>query len=197
MPEGAVTRVLLVVEDPLARAGLASQLGPRPLLSLVARPPADVELWDFALNAEVLLKRLAERAGSDAHVLCLVNDQETAAEAITSGARGALLRTIDPGLLEAALIAVARGLSVTEPTFLRSRAATDRPPPPLAELLTPRESQVLQLLTQGLSNKAIAQRLEISEHTAKFHVNAILQKLGVERRTEAIVRAAQLGLVLL
>jgi DNA-binding NarL/FixJ family response regulator len=56
---------------------------------------------------------------------------------------------------------------------------------------------VLDLLAQGLANKHIATRLAISEHTAKFHVNAILQKLGARGRTEAVVRAAHLGLVAL
>ena len=65
------------------------------------------------------------------------------------------------------------------------------------ESLTPREREVLALLAEGLSNKAIADRLDISEHTAKFHVNAVLAKLGVQRRTEAVVRAARMGLVTL
>jgi DNA-binding NarL/FixJ family response regulator len=56
---------------------------------------------------------------------------------------------------------------------------------------------VLQLLAEGLSNRTVAERLGISEHTAKFHVNAILGKLGASTRTEAIVAAARLGLVLL
>jgi len=66
-----------------------------------------------------------------------------------------------------------------------------------AESFTPREREVLALLARGLSNRDIADALEISAHTAKFHVNSILQKLGVERRTEAVVRAARMGLVTL
>src|SRR5439155_839631 len=58
------------------------------------------------------------------------------------------------------------------------------------------EHEVLQLLAQGLSNKLIAARLGISDHTVKFHVNAILGKLGAQSRTEAIAQAARLGLVL-
>ena len=65
------------------------------------------------------------------------------------------------------------------------------------EPLTPREGQVLGLLAEGLSNRAIATRLGISELTAKFHVNAILGKLGAETRSEAIVLAVRLGLVAL
>ncbi len=55
----------------------------------------------------------------------------------------------------------------------------------------------MQLLAQGLSNRRIAERLGISEHTAKFHVNSIIGKLGAQTRTDAAVRAARMGLVLL
>ena len=58
-----------------------------------------------------------------------------------------------------------------------------------------REAEVLTLLADGLSNKEIAARLEISEHTAKFHVNSILQKMGAQKRVEAVVRAAKLGII--
>jgi len=66
-----------------------------------------------------------------------------------------------------------------------------------AEDLTAREHQVLQLLAEGLSNKAIAQRLQISEHTAKFHVAAILAKLEAHSRTEAVIKAVRQGLIIL
>ena len=67
----------------------------------------------------------------------------------------------------------------------------------LLEDLTSRELDVLSLLAEGLTNKAIAQRLRISEYTVKFHVNTIFRKLGVQNRTEAAVRAARLGLITL
>lgn len=66
-----------------------------------------------------------------------------------------------------------------------------------AEDLTPRELQVLQLLAEGLPNRAIAQRLRISEHTVKFHVMMILGKLGAHTRTEAVMRAVRRGLIAL
>ena len=68
---------------------------------------------------------------------------------------------------------------------------------PPGQELTPRELEVLQLLAEGLANKAIALQLDISEHTVKFHVNAILAKLGVQSRTQAVVRATRLGLIIL
>ena len=67
---------------------------------------------------------------------------------------------------------------------------------PLEEL-TPRELQVLQRIAEGDSNKEIAHRLGISEHTVKFHVNSILAKLNAQSRTEAVVRATRLGLIFL
>ena len=67
----------------------------------------------------------------------------------------------------------------------------------LYEALTPRELEVLEALAQGLSNKAIASRLDISEHTVKFHVSAIFGKLGAENRTDAVRRGVRLGLITL
>jgi two-component system, NarL family, nitrate/nitrite response regulator NarL len=61
--------------------------------------------------------------------------------------------------------------------------------------LTERERQVVQLLTEGLSNKLIADRLGISDHTAKFHVNGVMMKLGASTRTEAVVEAMRRGLI--
>ncbi|HWN71427.1 MAG TPA: response regulator transcription factor [Haliangium sp.] len=72
-----------------------------------------------------------------------------------------------------------------------------RPDEPGIDALTARERQVIELLAQGLSNRRIAGALSISEHTAKFHVNSILSKLGASTRTEAVVEAVRRGLVLL
>ena len=66
-----------------------------------------------------------------------------------------------------------------------------------AEDLTPRELDVLRLVAEGLPNKEIAHRLDISEHTVKFHVNALLRKLGAHSRTEAVTAATRSGLILL
>jgi DNA-binding NarL/FixJ family response regulator len=66
-----------------------------------------------------------------------------------------------------------------------------------AEPLTARESQVLELLAEGKSNKEIASALEVSEHTVKFHVSSIIAKLGVAGRTEAVTRGLRDGLILL
>ena len=129
-------------------------------------------------------------------VVLLSDDPQQVLEAIAAGARGALPRDVDPARLAAALRAVALGLVVLD-EGLSGAIARRRPRAELAEPLTPRETEVLGLLVEGLSNKLIAARLDISEHTAKFHVNAILGKLGAQSRAEAIVVGARLGLVVL
>jgi two-component system, NarL family, nitrate/nitrite response regulator NarL len=109
---------------------------------------------------------------------------------------GVLSREIDGERLRAAVHAAASGLVVLDESTARGLAASRSPPlAPLEDVLTARELEVLELVAEGLSNKLVAARLGISEHTAKFHVNAILAKLGVQTRTEAVVRAARLGLV--
>jgi DNA-binding NarL/FixJ family response regulator len=198
-------RVLVVGDDPLARGGLAALLGRRDELALVGEAPADeaaariatagpdAVLWDLGL----------EGGGGDAlggvagaPVVALAATEPHAAEALRAGARAVLLRGATGAALAGALVATARGLVVLEPTLAGDWL---RPPDAPADSrgLTAREREVLALLGEGLSNKTIAARLGISEHTAKFHVNAILGKLGVDRRAEAIVKAARLGLVVL
>jgi two-component system nitrate/nitrite response regulator NarL len=75
--------------------------------------------------------------------------------------------------------------------------AQEAPVDQVPALLSPREQEVLELLSEGLSNRDIAERLGISRHTAKFHVNAILDKLGATTRTEAVVLAARSGVLTL
>ncbi len=103
--------------------------------------------------------------------------------------------------LAAALHAVASGLVVLHPTEVQAAfplaAPASQPLAELAEPLTRREREVLQMLAGGLANKEIAARLQISDHTAKFHVAAILGKLGAATRTEAVALGIRRGLVLL
>jgi DNA-binding NarL/FixJ family response regulator len=93
---------------------------------------------------------------------------------------------------------VAQGLLIVDPVLAPALLPLrEREIEPLPEALTPREVEVLQLLADGRPNKTIALQLGISEHTVKFHVNSILNKLDVQSRTEAVVRATRLGLVIL
>ncbi len=81
--------------------------------------------------------------------------------------------------------------------LLPSTADNDESEPWLHEALTARESEVLTMLAEGTSNKEIAARLNISEHTAKFHVSSILAKLGATTRTEAVSRGVRQGLIVI
>lgn len=203
-------RVLIVGDDPLARGGLSSLLSAFALMRVVGQTSApeelalsatgsspDVLLWDLGQDARPSLDRLRSYGDRAPPVFALSPDESSAVDALSAGARGAALRDIEPEALSAALGAVARGLIVVDEKLasaaLRRRAWAGA----LAERLTARELEVLQLLAEGLSNKLIADRLGMSEHTAKFHVNAILGKLGAQTRTEAVVQAVRLGLVLL
>jgi two-component system, NarL family, nitrate/nitrite response regulator NarL len=104
---------------------------------------------------------------------------------------GVLLPTATPAQIAAAIGAVAAGLKVLQKMLpTRSVAASNTD-----SVLTPRELEVTGLLAEGLSNREIGSRLGISDHTAKFHVNSILQKMGAGKRVGAVVRAAQLGLI--
>jgi DNA-binding NarL/FixJ family response regulator len=121
---------------------------------------------------------------------------EHAREALAAGARGVLSRERIEEQLLVSLQAVTLGLLTVDAAF--DEAVRPRTPPEaLVEPLTPRETEVLQLLAQGFTNRRIGEQLGISEHTAKFHVNAILGKLGAQTRGEAIAHAARLGLLLL
>jgi DNA-binding NarL/FixJ family response regulator len=208
-------RVLLVGEDPLARSGIAALLAGHEGVAVVGQvapgddvaaslneEDAEAVLWDLGIErrspAEVATERLPPLDTVGRPVLALLDGDESAADALAAGARGLVFRDAGPERLVAALRAAAQGLLVLDPSLADSvlRVSTASAPA-LAEPLTPRELEVLQLLSQGLANKAIAARLGISDHTAKFHVNSILGKLGVQSRTEAIVHAARLGLVAL
>ena len=203
--------ILVVADDPLTRSGLAALLqnqagclvagqipGDADILAALEQYRPDVLIWDLGWNPEAALEHLADLKDYALPVAALLADESLAAEALAAGARGLLLRHTDPALLATALDAVSRGLAVVDPTLAGAVfPARDRPPSAPVEDLTPRERSVLQLLAEGLSNKDIAARLAISEHTVKFHVTAILGKLGAHSRTEAVTRAARLGLLIL
>ena len=116
-------------------------------------------------------------------------------------ARAVLPATVSPAEMIAALRAVTSGLIVLHPltiTALPPAAInTSRTTEELVEPLTKREKEVLQMLAAGLGNKEIAAKLNISDHTAKFHVGSILGKLGVSTRAEAVATGIRRGLVLL
>ena len=189
--------IAVVAADGLVRAGLVSVLQGRPGLHVVAsftpddylrglEPEADVVVWDADLELDVQGLEL------DTPVLALVPEDADLAD--FPNVNGVVYRTASVDKLVAALQALAQGLSVLEPE-LAQRLSPRNDVQNLTEDLTPREQDVLQHLAAGLSNKAIAKTLDISENTVKFHVAALLDKFGVGSRTEVVVRAIQLGFV--
>lgn len=193
--------VLVVAEDPAARgllvellaseagARVTGGLSPSDLLQTV---PTDVYAWDLGPDATHGARQLRAHAGTQTPALALVRTPAAGRAALEAGARGVMHRDAlnesggGPRLV-AALRACALGFHVSD---LPAEAAAH---PPIT--VTARESQVLALLAQGHPNKIIADRLSISEHTAKFHVNALIHKLHAQSRTDAVARAIRAGLV--
>lgn len=164
---------------------------------------ADVMVVDASQNPAKAWETIRQLT-YDRPVLALVAAGQ-AAEALKAGARGALPRTSKASAIAAAIAALHEGLIVVDRASLEAvtaspgraaNAAPSTPAPAQAnDVLTRREAEVLVHLAEGLSNKQIAAKLGISEHTAKFHVNSILQKMNAQKRVEAVVRAARLGLI--
>ncbi|HEY5937711.1 MAG TPA: response regulator transcription factor [Kofleriaceae bacterium] len=196
-------KVALLTDDPLLRAGLSSLLEQLGSIDVVSSETAEVALWDAGVDPSKTLSRLAEVRALDMPVVAVVGDASHVAPAIAAGARGVVLRDqVGPGI-HAALAAVRSGLTVMD-TALASSLVPNQPVrangPTTGSAkgrgeLTEREKQVVQLLAEGLSNKLIADRLGISDHTAKFHVNGVMMKLGASTRTEAVVEAMRRGLI--
>jgi len=187
-------RVFLLGDDHLALGGLARLLedseGWVVAPSLETGP--DAVLVDFRDGAETEnVRSLARRYP----VLALASVPARAREALASGARGVVSRRTSGPRLSRALDAILEGLVVIDEDL-----AEDALRPPLRplgshETLTPRELEVLERLASGLSNKEIADRLGVSFHTVKFHVNSILGKLGASTRTEVVALAARAGIL--
>ncbi len=210
-------RVFIVAASPLARAGLENLLAARDvqvvasngtidaLAEMLADAAPDVVLIDSSGEPfEPMLESIvASGLASDVSVVILGDGMTPAesADALRAGMRAALPGDISPEQLIAALEAVASGLLILHPSHASEGLPAVSASPPaldeLAESLTRRELEVLQMLAAGLSNKEIAARLNISDHTVKFHVASILGKLGAASRTEAVSLGIRRGLVLL
>ena len=208
--------VALVAEDPLARAGLAMLLATEPVCKVVAQmsladwladlqtdplvdawssPQIDGVIWDVGWE---LLTPLPDEEPFPLPVVALLPDETAVAPLWQIGIKAMLRRDASAAAIMAALQAALHGMAVLDPDFAPAVLPETFTPSALADAfteLTPRESDVLILLAEGLTNKAIAHQLEISDHTVKFHVNAILGKLSAQSRTEAVVQATRLGLL--
>jgi len=212
-----VIRVFIVAASPLARGGLENLLATRgvsvvgssasleSLFEQIVDVEPDLVLVDASGdNSEAALDALVDSnlAGETTVILLSGHPRPGwAAEALRAGVRAILPSEVSPNQLAAALEAAMAGLVVMHPSeiavALPAPSAALSPLAELAEPLTPREREVLEMLASGLVNKEIAAKLSISEHTVKFHVASILGKLGAATRTEAVSLGFRRGLVLL
>jgi two-component system, NarL family, response regulator YdfI len=214
-------KVIIAAESALARRGIEQLLrGPgveivastASLSALDAEPEQQDSADIIVVTAEpshfaTTMQKLADAdlfRGLPVVLLAEILDPQTTAQALRMGARAVLPAELARPQLLAALEAVLRGFVVAMPAEAETVIAASQTPSSqandvedLLEPLTPREHQVLRLLAVGLANKEIASRLDISEHTVKFHVAAILGKLGAASRTEAVALGIRRGLILL
>ncbi len=206
MPE---TRVLVIANSLLVRTGLAALLGDMPDLHIIGQTtsPDDLDIYRpdvivYDLSPDLTLLGLIVEA--QLPLIVLMGDENNINLVLPilmelERGYGVLLREAAPGVLNSAILAAVDGLATFDPLLIPMIApqVVASSQEPLTDPLTPREAQVLQLLAQGLANKAIAQQLGISPNTVKFHINALFSKLSAQSRTEAVVRATQLGLIVM
>jgi DNA-binding NarL/FixJ family response regulator len=200
-----VTTILLVDDHHLVRAGLASLIDSaddlhvvgqaangQQALELAATLAPDVVLMDLSMpeidGVETTRRLLAIHRTANVVVLTSFSDQERVADALAAGAVGYLLKDCEPRDLLAAVRAAAQGHAPLDPRVAKALLPSTEPPRP-ADDLSPRELQVLRLVTSGLANKQIARRLGISESTVKAHISSVFRRIGVTDRTSAAVWA--------
>jgi DNA-binding NarL/FixJ family response regulator len=211
-------RVLVADDQPLVRSGFQMILDERPDLELVgeaedgaqavelaARLDPDVILMDVRmpkLDGVQATRQLVE-SGTRARILILTTFDldEYVYESIRAGASGFLLKDVQPEELVDAIRVVAAGNSLFGPAATRrlleqfAQGSEHRSAEPASvENLTEREREILRLLASGLSNAEIAKELYLSETTVKSHVSAVLRKLGVRDRVQAVITAYETGL---
>ena len=212
-----MTRVLVAAADLIIRAGLETILRASPdlaivgiasdiatLATLIEDTAPDVVLmqWDLYDDA-ISEKLLAISALAEVAIVVLADNLhgDWTTEALRLGVLSLLPRSATAEELVPTVVAAAAGLVVLHRDVLDSllpllsnvRALPNSP----MQALTLREVEVLGMLAEGLGNKAIARRLNISEHTVKFHVSSIFTKLNASSRTEAVTLGARQGLILL
>ena len=185
-------------EDPtIVLAGIVANTSD--LFDLAEKQRVDVVVVEARLGAQLMGWR---NRGKPAPLVVLWDrgEEDRLSSLLDAPASAFLPQDASRKTLAAAIHSVADGLIVAPRSLLNALVvAGERIAPSDDEeaSLTPRELEVLAAMADGLSNKAIARRLAISFHTVKFHVAAILEKLGADTRTEAVTKAAQRGIVML
>jgi DNA-binding NarL/FixJ family response regulator len=194
-------RQLLSAENDIAVTGEAAD--GHDLLAVASRHRPAVVLTDIRMpkmdGLRAIQRLNALDSGPAVIAMTTFDTDEYLYGALRAGAVGFLLKDSDPDLLIDAVRAAARGQGLIDPQVTRRlvhRFAAISPEPPSPELatLTTRETEILRLVTDGLSNADIAEKLTIAYGTVKIHVAHILTKLGVETRVQAVIYAHRHGL---
>jgi NarL family two-component system response regulator YdfI len=207
---GGAIRVAVAATSAVRRAGLESIVRSHPEFQLAASFGTVASLASFArhtvLDVVVIdtdsTNDLLLEPTSAALIILLteVRDAWSISRLLRSGVRAILSRESGQDDILSAIYAAYDGLVLLSPEAAESLAAVygDEPlevEPKLSEEITSRETDVLRMLAQGLVNREIAARLGISEHTVKFHISSILDKLGASTRTEAVTLGIRRGLI--
>jgi DNA-binding NarL/FixJ family response regulator len=215
-----VIRIIVADDHEVVRTGFAAILDTQPDFTVVGtacdgaeavracrdlRP--DVVLMDVRMpgtdGIEATRQLSAAMDGPRVLILTTFDLDEYVYDALCAGASGFLLKDVTAERLFDAVRVVAAGEALLAPTvtrrligeFARLRPNAAAPSPAGLAALTPRETQVLRLVAEGLSNPEIAARLVVTEETVKTHVSRVLSKLGLRDRTQAVVTAYESGLV--
>ena len=214
-------RIIVADDHQVVRAGFAALLETQPDFAVVGtacdgaeavrlgrdlRP--DVALVDVRMPGTDGIEATRQLTGSGQGgprvlILTTFDLDEYVYDALCAGASGFLLKDVTAERLFDAVRVVAAGEALLAPTvtrrliseFARQRRGTAAPATAGLTTLTPRETQVLRLVAEGLSNPEIAARLVVTEETVKTHVSRVLSKLGLRDRTQAVVTAYESGLV--
>lgn len=203
-------RVIVADDHPAMRAGVAALLASASdltvvgeagdgaeALDLIARERPDVAVLDLRMpvldGAAAAARVAADHPATAVLVLTTYDTDGDIERALDAGARGYLLKDAGADHLTSAVRAAARGETMLAPSVAARLVARMRRPVPVT--LTPRETQVLQAVADGLSNSAIGARLYITEATVKTHLLRAFTKLEVGDRTAAVVEAMRRGLL--
>jgi len=207
---GGAIRIAVATASAVRRAGLESIVRGHADFHLAGSFGAVASLVSFARSAELdvmvidsdSIRDLLLQPAPDAAIVLLteVSDARSISLLLRSGVRAILSRESAPDDVLSAIYAAYDGLVLLSAPAAESLAAIygDQPLEDKAEFseeITSRETEVLRMLAQGLANKDIAAGLGISEHTVKFHISSILEKLGASTRTEAVTLGIRRGLI--
>jgi len=207
---GGAIRIAVVATFAVRRAGLESIIRSHPELHLAGSFGTLASLVSFARSTELdvividsdSIHDLLRERTSDAAIVLLaeVSDARSIARLLRSGVRAILSRESAADDVLSAIYAAYDGLVLLSTATADSLAGVfgdqlAEVDDELSEEITSRETEVLRMLAEGLVNKDIAARLGISEHTVKFHISSILDKLGASTRTEAVTLGIRRGLI--